>query len=134
MKFLNTHLILAAGLLCSSSVWAADTLRPLDKIYDRCLKKAGTINNGIVEACSGEASVAAKKQINHYYQKMYNRLQQQSPEDANRLEEAQKAWISYRDKHCSLAGSYVGSPMYSFCPMQMNISRAHELQELAGDE
>lgn len=133
MKVLTVSLLLARGVLGSGSVLAADTLSSLDKIYDRCLKKAGTINNGVVDSCASVASDAAKKQINRYYQKMYNRLQQQSPDDAQKLEEAQKAWISYRDKHCSLAGSYVGSPMYSYCPMQMNISRAYELKELAGE-
>ena len=133
MRFLKAHLMLVCALLCIGPVFAADALGSLDTIYDRCVKKHGTINNGVVEACSGEASDAAKKQINHYYQKAYVRLQQQSPDDAQKLEEAQKAWISYRDRHCSLAGSYVGSPMYSYCPMQLNIARVHELQELAGE-
>lgn len=133
MTYLKICLLLAAGLLCIGQVLAADTLSPLDKIYDRCVKKAGTINNGVVEACSGEASAAAKKQIGLYYNKVYNRLLKTAPDDAKKLEEAQQAWISYRDKHCNLAGSYVGSPMYSYCPMQLNISRAFELQELAGE-
>ncbi len=131
MNYLNAYL-LAGGLLCSGQVLAADTLSPLDKIYDHCVNKHGTINNGVVEACSGEASAAAKKQINLYYNKMYNRLLKDAPEDAKKLEQAQQAWISYRDRHCSLVGSYVGSPMYSFCPMQINIARAQELRELAG--
>lgn len=131
MKFLNTHLILAAGLLCSGSVLAADTLSPLDKIYDRCVEKHGTINNGVVDACSGEASAAAKKQINLYYNKIYSRLLKDVPEDAKKLEQSQKAWVVYRDNHCQLMASYVGSPMYSFCPMRLNIARADELQELA---
>lgn len=132
MNNLKAYLVMVVGLALSGQILAVDSSNPLDKIYDHCLKRHGTINNGVVEACSGEASVAAKKQISLYYNKVYNRLLKEAPEDAIKLEQAQKSWIAYRDTHCSLAGSYVGSPMYSFCPMQINIARAHELRELAG--
>ncbi|MEA5599286.1 lysozyme inhibitor LprI family protein [Rivularia sp. UHCC 0363] len=53
--------------------------------------------------------------------------------DAQQFEQSQKAWLTYRDTHCKLAGSYVGSQMYSYCPMQLNILRVTELRELAGE-
>ncbi|RZA07227.1 MAG: DUF1311 domain-containing protein [Moraxellaceae bacterium] len=104
--------------------------KTLDKIYDQCVKKSGSMNNTVVSVCSDQASSAAKKQINLYYKQLYNRLLKDAPQDAKKLQEAQQAWIAYRDKHCALAGSYVGSPMYDYCPMQLNIARAAELQEL----
>nr|WP_277399204.1 lysozyme inhibitor LprI family protein [Achromobacter xylosoxidans] len=49
------------------------------------------------------------------------------------MEQTQKAWLAYRNGHCALAGAHVGSPMYEYCPMLLNINRADELRELAGD-
>ena len=66
------------------------------------------------------------------YRAFYSKLLAENANDAARLERAQKAWLVYRDLHCELAGSYVGSPMYSFCPMQLNIDRVIELRELVG--
>lgn len=125
---------ISVGLMCNAE--AAETKtesrtesKTLDNIYDQCVKKAGTMNNSVVSACSDQASTEAKKQINLYYQRLYKRLVKEAPQDAQKLQQAQQAWVSYRDKHCALAGSYVGSPMYDFCPMQLNIARAAELQE-----
>jgi uncharacterized protein YecT (DUF1311 family) len=66
------------------------------------------------------------------YRKAYEMLSKQSAADAAKLEHSQKSWVSYRNKHCELATSYVGSPMFGVCPMQLNISRVNELRELVG--
>lgn len=131
MKLVKILMVLSCGLSITFNAQAASQTTKLDKIYDSCLAKSGPINNGVVEGCSNMASYEAKKHINLYYNKIYNRLLSEAPEDAKKLEDAQKAWIVYRDKHCALMGSYVGSPMYGYCPMQLNIARADELQELA---
>jgi uncharacterized protein YecT (DUF1311 family) len=131
MKLVQILMVLSCGLSMTFNAQAASQTTKLDKIYGHCLEKSGPINNGVVEGCSNMASHEAKKQITLYYNQMYNRLIKEAPEDAKKLEEAQKSWIVYRDKHCALMGSYVGSPMYSYCPMQLNITRADELRELA---
>lgn len=131
MKLVKILMVLSCGLNMTFNAQAASQTTKLDKIYDSCLKKSGSINNSVVAGCSEMASHEAKKQINRYYNKAYNRLINEAPEDAKKLEDAQKAWIVYRDKHCALMGSYVGSPMYDYCPMQLNLARADELQELA---
>ena len=56
-----------------------------------------------------------------------------SKEDAIKFENSQKSWLKYRNNHCELMGSYVGSPMYNYCPMLLNESRVAELKELAGE-
>jgi uncharacterized protein YecT (DUF1311 family) len=101
----------------------------LEQVYDKCLGK-GTLNNELVMGCADEASDAAKKEIT----RLYVKLQAQLPEaDGKALEEAQRSWIHYRDLHCKLAGAHVGTPMYSVCPMDLDIERARELAELAGE-
>ena len=121
-------------LLLLPSVAAAATAAPLDhqQVYSDCLAKAGGINNGTVEACSTAASDGAKAEMTRLYRALYSRLLAENADDAAKLERAQKSWLVYRDLHCELAGSYVGSPMYSFCPMQLNIGRVIELRELLG--
>ncbi|MBP6242504.1 MAG: DUF1311 domain-containing protein [Hydromonas sp.] len=110
-----------------------------DKLYSDCVGKTieennlGGINNGVVDACSNYVSDIAKKNITRLYKIFYNRLNADSPDDALKFEASQKSWLAYRNTHCELMGQYVGSPMYGFCPMQLNQARAAELQELVGE-
>jgi uncharacterized protein YecT (DUF1311 family) len=101
--------------------------------YDRCLTEAGAINNAAVAGCSESVSTAVKSEINTLYVKLHTRLAQESAEDADKLERTQKAWLAYRNGQCELAASYVGSPMYGYCPMMLNIQRADQLREMLGE-
>ena len=103
-----------------------------DVMYGKCVDENGPINNGVVEECSGEVSEKAKGEITRRYKSIYARLLSENPEDAGKFESSQKAWLQYRNLHCDLAGSYIGSPMYGFCPMNLNAARALELRELDG--
>ena len=118
-------------LLVSISATAETALDPpdYDAMYSKCVDKAGTMNNSVVYACSSVVSEKAKQEITAHYKSIYQRLLK-FPADAQKLESSQKAWIEYRDGHCSLAGSYIGSPMYGYCPMNLNSARALELREL----
>lgn len=104
-----------------------------ERMYNDCLDRTGPINNGVVDACSSGTSQRVKLEMNMLYTRIHDRLSNEAPADAERLEQAQKSWLVYRNTHCDLAGAYVGSPMYAFCPMQLNIARVAELRELAGD-
>ena len=101
-------------------------------MYEQCVQNAHHINNGVVDVCSERASAAAKTEMNELYETLYEQLMSVSPDEAAQLERAQKSWIVYRNLHCDLAGAHVGSPMYSFCPMTLNIARVKELRELSG--
>ncbi|HSX71810.1 MAG TPA: lysozyme inhibitor LprI family protein [Pseudomonas sp.] len=83
--------------------------------------------------CAEGASESAKKEMNRVDQRLYLKLQKTSQEDAQQLENSQKAWLIYRNAHCGLLGKYDGSPMYTICPMKLNIDRVAELQFLLGD-
>ncbi len=126
------HAFALSLMLCPALALAAS---PPDYMaqYDRCLKDAGAVNNGTVEGCSNAVSAAAKREINTLYAKIHAHLVLEFPEDADKLEQTQKAWLTYRNGQCSLAGAHVGSPMYEYCPMLLNIGRAGELREMAGD-
>ncbi|UHQ24624.1 DUF1311 domain-containing protein [Lysobacter sp. 5GHs7-4] len=104
-----------------------------DRLYDACVDKLGPINNAVVDACSNQVSTSAKAEITRRYKTIHARLSEANPDDAAKFEASQKAWLNYRNAHCELAGSYIGSPMYGFCPMKLNTERALELRELDGE-
>lgn len=119
-------------LFSYSSVNAASNI-DYQAMYDKCLKAAGPINNNAVLSCSYQTSIAVKKEINTLYSQLHAKMMSMSVDDAAKFEQSHKAWVSYRNKHCELATNYVGTPMYEFCPMNLNISRVSELRELAGE-
>jgi len=129
-----TSIALLVLLLPATSInsWA-EVNKKYDIAYENCVKKAGTINNGVVHECSGIVSDLVKKEMNRLYGVIYKNISEQSKEDAQKFEQSQKTWLKYRESHCELMGSYVGSPMYSFCPMGLNKLRVTELTELAGE-
>ncbi len=122
-------------LLISSAFQAhAETASEYDALYSKCVAENGPINNSVVAECADTVSQTAKAEITRRYKSIHARLLSSTiPQDAARFEAAQKAWLQYRNIHCDLAGSYVGSPKYSFCPMNLNAARALELRELDGE-
>jgi uncharacterized protein YecT (DUF1311 family) len=123
--------ILLLSLKLSFYANAEENLIDHYKIYSACVDEHAPINNSVVHGCSEYASDSAKKEITVLYKKIYEYISTSSVDDALKFEMTQQAWISYRNNHCELSGSYVGSPMYSYCPMMLNITRAIELRELA---
>lgn len=126
-KLLISLLVLSLSLYAN----AEDNLIDHYKIYSACVNEQAPINNSVVHGCAEHASDSAKKEITLLYRKIYKYISASSIDDALKFEKTQQAWISYRNNHCELSGSYVGSPMCSYCPMILNISRAIELRELA---
>jgi uncharacterized protein YecT (DUF1311 family) len=121
-----------AALLLPLLTVNAQTPSEYDTLYARCVKQAGQINNTIVHTCSSTVSEKAKAEINRRYRSIYAKLESKNPDDAKKFEESQKAWLVYRNSHCDLAGAYIGSPMWDYCPMTLNSARALELRELDG--
>ena len=101
------------------------------EMYTNCLNDMGITNNTSVIGCSENVSEVVKKEMNRLYIVIYNKILKQSADDARKFEKSQKSWLNYRDTHCKLMGSYVGSPMYGYCPMNLNIDRVIELKELS---
>ena len=103
-------------------------------LYDSCVEQAGDINNSVVAMCSSKVSKRANQEIKRRYQSIYTYLLSENAQDAQQFSASQKAWRKYRTTHCELAGSYIGSPMYDYCPMGLNAARALELRELDQDQ
>ncbi|MCU0552147.1 MAG: DUF1311 domain-containing protein [Leptolyngbya sp. Prado105] len=124
-----------AGMLLFISVAQVAAAQSVDyrAMYRKCLKDAGQTNNTSVMQCSEQTSEILEREIDRLYQKVYDRIAAQQMKDAQQFEFSHKSWMAYRNSQCKLAGAYVGSPMYSYCPMQMNTSRVVELRELAGE-
>jgi uncharacterized protein YecT (DUF1311 family) len=122
-------LLICASLLLVAQANAASS-DGLDARYNDCLQASEGLTNSLVTACAEGVSDVAKKQMNLTYQRLYLKLQKASPEDAQQLEEAQKAWLVYRNAHCAMQGTHIGSPMYYTCPMERNIDRLVELEFL----
>ena len=123
-------------LLISISALAAEK-KPIDyeKMKDKCIKDSLNAPNhagpsATLSGCAENTSFEAKKEINSLYKRLYEKISKESPENASKLELSQKSWLTYRSKYCELVGSYVGSPMYYDCPMNLNILRVNELREL----
>lgn len=127
---MNFKIICLALVALSSQPSYSQTLTDYDALYNTCLEQAGDINNSVVAMCASEVSTRANQEIKRRYQSIYAYLLNEHAADAEQFSASQKAWRTYRDTHCELAGSYVGSPMYDYCPMGLNAARALELREL----
>lgn len=127
MKIKNKALTLLLILPCISHAVLTD----YSKIENDCRKKNLDINNSVVMGCADQASDAAKKDMNIVYQKIYKIIQaREIPDITGKFEMAQKNWITLRENWCDVQGFIIGTPMYSICRMDMNISRVNELNDL----
>lgn len=107
-------------------------LRDYAKIESDCRKEnAGVINNSVVMGCAEIASDAAKKDMNIVYQRIYKIIASRNiPDITEKFELSQKSWLVLRENGCDVQGFMIGSPMYSICRMDMNITRVNELNEM----
>jgi uncharacterized protein YecT (DUF1311 family) len=132
MTWKISFLALGLLLLSGNALAAPEPKTDYDAMYSNCMK-GHNINNNILAICSSTVSVEATKEINILYKKAYSYIATKSPKDGEQFKQTQQAWLTYRNGQCALAGSYVGSPMYNYCPMLLNIARVKELRELAND-
>lgn len=128
---LRLHTLSIGFLLPFALQAVAVDLNDISTRYEDCIR-TNPQKLSAAAVCAEGASESAKKEMNRVYQRLYLKLQQTSQEDAQQLENAQKAWLIYRNEHCDMLGKYDGSPMYTICPMKLNIDRVAELQLLLG--
>ncbi len=127
MKIKNKILTLILIIPCISHA----ALSYYSKIETDCRKMNQDINNSVVMGCADQASDAAKKDMNIVYQKIYKIIKARGiPDITSKFETAQKNWIASRENWCDIQGFIIGSPMFSVCCMDMNISRVNELNDL----
>ncbi|NHB58012.1 lysozyme inhibitor LprI family protein [Acinetobacter shaoyimingii] len=114
----------------------AHTTSDKSDLYDQCVDhtlqklKLDKINNTIVQSCSNETKAVYEKQIITVLDKIRQESQQESqPDRYLNILKSQRLWKSYVDKECDNAGTFIGSPMYSYCPMQEYRKRVDQLRE-----
>lgn len=114
----------------------AHTTSDKSDLYDQCVSqtlqklKLEKINNTIVQSCSNQTKVLYEKQIITVLDKIRQESQQESqPQRYLNILKSQRLWKSYVDKECDNAGEFIGSPMYSYCPMQEYRKRVDQLRE-----
>lgn len=116
------------------SVGAHASIEKVEKEYQDCLQKVEA--NLDMRGCSLQAYTSADEELNLEYKKLQKRIfEGDSAEVKSRLVEAQRAWIQFRDKECSLRGADMlgGSgenTIIAGCLADKTIQRAKDLREM----
>lgn len=112
----------------SNSALAKDNYSPA---YSNCMDKAGGVTYDMVECSSAELSLQDAR-LNLAYKNAMGVL---SSESKNRLREAQRMWIKFRDADCSIYYNLSGGTMDSLngagCELSMTQERADALEWIA---
>jgi len=100
------------------------------KEYESCISKNPQISNMVIHSCAERVSEAVNVEIKAALKSLKGSYSKDALADIDKLNASQELWIKYRDAQCELAGTHIGSPMLSLCPMQKNIQRLKELNDL----
>jgi uncharacterized protein YecT (DUF1311 family) len=94
---LGLPVILAAIALPVSSHAVTNRLEPAySPTYEACLKRDGAVDFK-ARACVDTEIAQIDKSLNATYQKLLSKLE---PERQKRLQAAERAWVTYRDRQC----------------------------------
>ncbi|MGZ3798316.1 MAG: lysozyme inhibitor LprI family protein [Pseudobdellovibrionaceae bacterium] len=127
--------IFSLVLLCS--LIARADITKIDSEYSECIDKAES--TAAQNDCINTAYNAADKELNKVYNTIKIPLSKST--DANdkeilkRLITSEKAWLTYRDANCSLAGIQMlggtgEGPLVGGCLVSTTVTRVKELQSL----
>lgn len=120
-------LMLGLILLGISHLAAADELG-LTRQYSTCMDKAGGITANMLD-CIGAETKRQDARLNQAYKDVMAQL---SAARKKQLQEAQRAWIKYRDANCSFYadpdGGTIAAVNSNDCFMSATASRAKELE------
>jgi uncharacterized protein YecT (DUF1311 family) len=124
--------VVATALLCgwfSHAALAEDDVG-LSKKFSRCMDSAGGTTAGMVDCISTEAKQQDVR-LNKAYKDLMATL---SPERKKQLQEAQRAWIKFRDANCDFYydpdGGSLARVSANDCVMSSTARRAKELESL----
>ena len=116
------------------SVQGAEDKDPIEIQMDTAIEQNGS-TGGQVEAIT-EANQKWETKLNAIYKSLKQKMQ---PDEFAALQQAQRAWITYRDKQLlsyeSTYGKMYGSmwvPMHAYAVMNLTKKRVQELQTLLG--
>lgn len=130
LKELTTSLLIAAIAFPSILTSSSQELT-LDLLISQDIKCNEAGNTLEMKQCASENYEAADKKLNQVYQKLNSQVK---GEEKNRLIEAQRAWITFRDKTCrfeaaqALGGSLEGL-LFTSCLEQVTRERTATLEK-----
>ena len=125
------------ALLALSSAATSQTADPevktpsqFSQAYDTCMDQSGGVTSAML-TCSADELRRQDTRLNQAYQRT---LDASRPERKQKLREAERAWIVYRNTSCSLLAEFQGGTMASIsvsdCILQLTAERAKWLEEL----
>jgi uncharacterized protein YecT (DUF1311 family) len=102
----------------------------LSQGYKECMDKSEGVTSNMLD-CIGNEINYQDKRLNESYRKVMSTL---NPSRTKKLQEAQRAWIKYRDENCNFYADSNGGTMAevvsSDCVLSSTASRAEELTKL----
>ena len=127
MRITAKSFTLGLVLLGLSHIASAEDTH-LTKQYSSCIDKAGGITANMLD-CMWAETKRQDARLNQAYKDVMARL---SPERKKQLQEAQRAWIKYRDANCRFYadpdGGSIATVNSNDCFMSATASRAKELE------
>ncbi len=123
----NKYLLAVMAFCCLAQTAAADDAG-LSKQFSTCMDKSGGVTVDMLD-CIGAETKRQDVRLNKAYKEVMPQL---SPARKKQLQDAQRAWIKYRDANCNFYADPDGGTMAtvssSYCFMSATASRAKELE------
>jgi len=119
------------ALWCCLPAAAADD-DGITKGFGECMEKAASVTVDMLDCIDAETKVQDTR-LNKAYSGLMGQL---SAERKKQLQEAQRAWIKYRDSNCSFYmdpdGGSIATLNNQNCILNSTASRAQELEDMSG--
>lgn len=127
----RNHFIFAVSMFCLSQIASAQDIG-LSKQFSLCMDKADSTTVDMLDCIDTETKLQDGR-LNKAYKEAMAQL---SPDRKKQLQQAQRAWIGYRDANCAFYADPEGGTMArviaSDCFMSATATRAKELESLSG--
>ena len=127
-----TRSLLLYLLICTTPLFAAETVDPIDTAMEAEMEQNGS-TGGMVEAIS-KAHAKWEEKMNRSYKSLKASM---ASDEFTELQQAQRAWITYRDKQVAAYGNSYGKmdgtmwvPAHASAVMSLTRQRAKELESL----
>lgn len=128
----SKKLFTSLTLICISQISFAQDIG-LTKQYSQCMESSNGVTMNMIECINAETK-RQDLRINNAYKTVMDRL---SPERKKQLQQAQRAWINYRDANCQFYldpdGGSLARVNANVCFMNATATRSHELETMSGE-
>ena len=128
MQRLFAGFVCVLGLCAAPLAWAEQ--RPLTPQFTACMSKPDSTTQSMVECIAAETKLQDAR-LNQAYQALRRSV---GPKRQQQLQQAQRAWIRFRDANCAFYYDPDGGSLARInandCVMTMTAQRAAELQGL----